>query len=42
MTDVIATCIVLICGNDNFDMELIEEVERELNRRLYNRLLREG
>ena len=46
MTNVIVTCIVLhnICtiGNDKFDIEWIEEVERELSRRIENRSLREG
>ena len=46
MTNVVATCIVLhnMCTieNDKFDIEWIEEAEREFNRRIYNRLLREG
>ena len=44
MTNVIATCIVLhnmfTIRNDIFDIEWIEEVDRELNRHINNRLLR--
>ena len=46
MADVVATCIILhnMCtiGKDKFDIEWIEEAERELNRRIENRSLREG
>ena len=45
MIDVVAACIVLhnmrTIGNDKFDIEWIEEAERELKRRVDNRLLRE-
>ena len=44
IADVIATCIILhnMCtiGNDKFDIEWIEKVERELNRCINSKLLR--
>ena len=43
MTDIVATCIILhnICTirKDKFDIEWIEEAERELNRRIHNRII---
>ena len=46
MADIVTTCIVLhnMCTieNDKFDMEWIEEVEIKLNRRIHNKILREG
>jgi hypothetical protein len=46
MTDVVSTCIVLhnMCTikNDKFNMKLIEEAKRELDRRIDSRILREG
>lgn len=44
ITDIVATCIVLhiMCMIETykFDMKLIEEAKRELNRRIDNKLLR--
>ena len=46
MADIVATCIVIhnMCtiGKHKFDIEWIEEADRELNRHINNRLLREG
>jgi hypothetical protein len=46
MADVVCTCIILhnMCtiGKNKFDMEWIEEAERELCRRINSRILREG